>query len=466
MADVRRPALLARRKKSLPACIAALLAVGSMAVQASDDDAIGAFAHGDLAKAPYGGIHEVVNCSDSGPGSLRDAVDNATSGDAIDLTELACSVITLDQSLQVTVSDLTLLGPGAGPDASHHVAIYGTYGYRILEHGAGTLVISGLKLAYGHYLGPLSRGGCIFSTGSLVIEDSIVTGCEVDQPFGANGIAAGGAIYTQGQLWLKNSAITNNFAYATTGFAYGAGIFASNTVTIDESTIADNKAIAPQAYAIGGGLMITGFGDVAISSSTISGNTAELAGGLRTDTLGTTKIVNSTLSGNYASQFVGGASFSSGPVTLFNSTVTRNTAYGYGIAGIYSQQAITLQGSIVADNRDTAGNPMLDVCAPSIGGAANVIMGSCTSTPGGTITTCPRLSALKDHGGPTLTHALIAGSPGIDHGNNMVPVVADERGLEYPRVFGASADAGAYEWQGELGDIIFKSAFEIACDDY
>jgi hypothetical protein len=191
-----------------------------------------------------------------------------------------------------------------------------------------------------------------------------------------------------------------------------------------------------------------------------------LAGGLRTDTLGTTKIVNSTLSGNYASQFVGGASFSSGPVTLLNSTVTRNTVFAYGVAGIYSDQAITLQSSIVADNRDTTGSPMLDVCAYSIGGAANVIMGACTSTPAGTIPTCPRLSALKDHGGPTFTHALIAGSPGIDHGNNMVPVIAGERGFEYPRVFGASADAGAYEWQGELGDSIFKSAFEIVCDEY
>ena len=31
---------------------------------------------------------------------------------------------------------------------------------------------------------------------------------------------------------------------------------------------------------------------------------------------------------------------------------------------------------------------------------------------------------------------------------------------------GANADIGAFEWQGELDDNLFKSAFEIQCDRY
>ena len=37
----------------------------------------------------------VDNCNDAGAGSLRDAVDNAADGDTIDLTQLACSTISL-----------------------------------------------------------------------------------------------------------------------------------------------------------------------------------------------------------------------------------------------------------------------------------------------------------------------------------------------------------------------------------
>jgi hypothetical protein len=43
----------------------------------------------------------------------------------------------------------------------------------------------------------------------------------------------------------------------------------------------------------------------------------------------------------------------------------------------------------------------------------------------------------------------------------------DQRGeLPFKRVFGASADVGAYEWQGELDDRMFRSAFEPRCDRY
>ncbi|MGH8173845.1 MAG: choice-of-anchor Q domain-containing protein [Rhodanobacteraceae bacterium] len=463
MARMHTPETSAPRKKMLPACVAALFAMHSIATLARVDP-LALPAYGNLPPSPDK-VRTVDTCNDSGPGSLRDAVFNAASGDVIDLTRLSCSEITLfSGEVAVTVSDLTLLGPGVGPEASHHLTIYG-YFDRIFDKGMGTLTISGLKLAGGHYAGTLARGGCIFAVGDLVIMDSIVTGCEVDAPYGSNAFAAGGAIYSQGELWMRNSVITNNVAYSPDREAYGGGVFASYIVTIDASTIADNSVIAPQAYAVGGGVMITGFSDVNIANSTISGNDAEVAGGIRADTLGTTRIIDSTLSGNYASLYVGAGSFSNGPVELTNSTITRNSAYAY-TPGIISNQAITVQSSILADNRAVATDSMSDVCAPSVGGSASLITASCSSTPADTIALCPRLGALKDGGGPTLTHALISGSPGMDVGNNTTPLVADQRGVLYPRVFGANADIGAYEWQGELGDDIFRAAFEDRCDRY
>jgi hypothetical protein len=210
--------------------------------------------------------------------------------------------------------------------------------------------------------------------------------------------------------------------------------------------------------------MVVGVDDVSITSSTISGNEAEFAGGMRVDTLGAVEFVDSTLSGN-AAQYVGGAHFSSGPVAVKNSTVTRNVAYAY-TAGVFADQAITIQSSILADNRTITNYSTFDVYAPAISGGANLITSANGATPADTIRVCPRLTALLDHGGPTLTHALLPGGPGIDVGNNTVPLGADQRGVDYARVVGMGADIGAYEWQGEPDDALFKSAFETACDEY
>ena len=62
------------------------------------------------------------------------------------------------------------------------------------------------------------------------------------------------------------------------------------------------------------------------------------------------------------------------------------------------------------------------------------------------------IGPLQDNGGPTWTHALLAGSNAIDGGdpiqgcvdNNSVPIATDQRGI--PRVVGASCDIGAYEF--------------------
>jgi hypothetical protein len=186
---------------------------------------------------------------------------------------------------------------------------------------------------------------------------------------------------------------------------------------------------------------------------------------MRIDTLGTSRIVDSTLSGNYASLYIGGASFVHGPVVLANSTITRNAAWAY-TAGIFSDQPITLQSTIVADNRTVTNYLTLDVYAPAVLGGANLITSANGTTPADTIVACPRLTALEDHGGPTPTHALIPGSPGIDVGNNTVPLLGDQRGVSYPRVAGVAVDIGAYEWQGDPPDNVFKSAFESACDEY
>jgi hypothetical protein len=55
-----------------------------------------------------------------------------------------------------------------------------------------------------------------------------------------------------------------------------------------------------------------------------------------------------------------------------------------------------------------------------------------------------KLGPLADNGGPTLTMALLPGSPAIDAGNTSLAPTADQRGV--PRPFSLAADIGAFEF--------------------
>jgi hypothetical protein len=63
----------------------------------------------------------------------------------------------------------------------------------------------------------------------------------------------------------------------------------------------------------------------------------------------------------------------------------------------------------------------------------------------------PQLGPLDDNGGPTLTHALLSGSPAIDAGNNAYATDWDQRGPGYPRIVNGIIDIGAFEVQQDGG---------------
>jgi hypothetical protein len=69
---------------------------------------------------------------------------------------------------------------------------------------------------------------------------------------------------------------------------------------------------------------------------------------------------------------------------------------------------------------------------------------SCSLTdPDDQPSTDPLLGGLADNGGPTLTHALQAGSPAIDAADIAVCPATDQRGVARPQ--GPSCDVGSYE---------------------
>jgi hypothetical protein len=118
---------------------------------------------------------------------------------------------------------------------------------------------------------------------------------------------------------------------------------------------------------------------------------------------------------------------------------------------------LRLESTIVALNK--SGGAEYDVGAPvavTVAGTSNLIMASAgrVTVPQDTISADPKLGTLADNGGPTQTHALLAGSPAIDHGNDITGDGFDQR--LFKRVVGPSADIGAVEFV----DKIFAQGFD------
>jgi hypothetical protein len=215
----------------------------------------------------------------------------------------------------------------------------------------------------------------------------------------------------------------------------GGGVYSQGALTLDQSTVANNTASGS-----GGGVYSEGsFG---ITSSTLSENSAGTGGGLS---------IAAPASG-----------------TLLNATVTQNGAStsGGGIAG--SSGAATYKNTIVAGNLAPAG-PDCSGAAPASGGFN--LVGSGTGCPtGGTDLTTANVAneldtTLAENGGPTRTHALIAGSQAIDAGTNSGCPATDQR-LENRPVDGdgnvsAICDIGSYELVPPAGVLVSPTSVDV-----
>jgi len=249
-----------------------------------------------------------------------------------------------------------------------------------------------------------------------------------------------------GDLTLANITIANG----DPGSKRGGGVYNEGTVDISNSTFTGNTA------TYGGGIYNKGgAAAVDISYSTIYSNTVTTYGGgiLNNFSL---NIGNSTVSANMADQG-GGVLNNGGTLNISNSTFYGNTATsGGGIDNTFGT-TIDITNTIVAGN--TAAN-----CAGSIasGGynveSANDCSLSATGDITNSTTITTTLGPLQDNGGPTWTHALLAGSPAIDH----VPYATsgcgttyttDQRGYVRPCPTEGSCDVGAYEAYALSGDL-------------
>jgi CSLREA domain-containing protein len=308
---------------------------------------------------------------------------------------------------------------------------------------------------------------------------------------GNAGTEEGGAVSNAGSLSLTSVTIDGNFG------ASGGGVYSTGELSIVSSTFTDNRTngdlFGPDTEHYGGGLLNSG-GRAVVLNSTFRNNFGRNGGGVAT-ILGNTTILNSTIANNESAN--GGGIYNAGELRIENTTLVGNVAAGYGgglsndfpgnvsathvtIArnvsdnlgllsvdaggGIHNFYHIDLVNSIVAENTARNGvvsggtstpqfvQPVVPPRPPEIPEGdyhpiIPVLTGHHNLVDDGsdglsdTIVAGPALAPLANHGGPTETLRLLAGSPAINAGASLSSIPADQRGVTRD----TRSDIGAFE---------------------
>ncbi len=222
----------------------------------------------------------------------------------------------------------------------------------------------------------------------------------------------------------------------------------NGNIKIDGVTIRNGNAGPGEA---GGGIKITG-SLLTLTNSTVSGNSAERAAGVDSGVPST--YTNVTISGNTATDYGGGLYTFNGPHDANNLTITGNKAdsdaNGTGDGGglLVDGGTINLENTIIAGNTDASPGAEMPDCEPGATSLGHNLIGnttgcSFTTAPGDIIDTPALLGPLLSNGGLAQTHALLTGSPALNHGDSASCEATDQRGLA--RSLAAPCDIGAYE---------------------
>jgi parallel beta-helix repeat protein len=158
-----------------------------------------------------------------------------------------------------------------------------------------------------------------------------------------NSTSDGGGIYNRGTLTITSSTLSGN-----TANGFGGAIYNNmGTVNLISSILTGNSVAATY-----GGGAIYNMGTVTITNSTLSGNTASVGGAISNPSAGKIiNIINSTLSGNTAT--IGGAIYNLGTLTISESILSGNTASSNG-GSLYNAGIATLHFNRIINNSPNA----------------------------------------------------------------------------------------------------------------
>lgn len=397
---------------------------------------------------------------------LVEAIQNAEDDFA---TNADCDAGVGDDEIVLTEDVVLTASENGGPD--------GGTGLPRINGDNGKITIQGDDFTISRDAGATDkfRLFAVSVNGDLTLNDVTLAGGLISDP---TRDSVGGAItVNRGAVTLTNSTISGNTVSGNGDhpYAYGGGIYnLGGTVSITDSTIANNRAEVlnqmPSTVSFniagGGGISNCRFfcGDatstLTITSSTISGNTAEVAadpsyqpssyGGGLYGAYGDIDITNSTISGNAATVSGGmlqaaqggGIMAAEADIVLQSSTVSSNTVSSPGTLGAAGLEFFTFYGSAKLYGSAFGNHPGLANCygiTATEDGGGNLADDASCGPIASTLTDLDPV--LADNGGPTETHALFALSTAIDAaGNCGLPF--DQRGVARPA---GLCDSGSFE---------------------
>lgn len=275
-------------------------------------------------------------------------------------------------------------------------------------------------------------------------------------------ISGGGAsrVFNEDQTGQRIITITEmTIADGLAPSGAGGGAFFSNgaNVSFNRVVMTNNNSLAND-----GSTIVSAFGTLQITNSAIVGNLDTGVGAIRLQD-NTTTIANTTISGNGTrgiSMF--NATANADSLTLTNVTIANNTGAGIEVVAFASTTQLRYQNTLFANNGgqgsiDARGNgaglPGLSIVSlgHNLLDDAPAGVAAHAAATGDLRNTNPLLGPLADNGGPTPTHALLAGSPAIDAGDS--PLATDQRGFFRPvdlaavpnAAGGNGSDIGAFE---------------------
>ncbi len=310
----------------------------------------------------------VSNTSDSGPGSLRQAIADASNGDTITFT--ANGAIILSSALDAS-KNLTIIGPGA-----NKLSISGNNSVEIFKENAyalNTFYVSGLEIknAYSSSYGAAFD----FAGANITIKD-----CNIHHNSGSGyGIAI--SLWSVGSsLYIENTSIHSN---TCTGYASGIYIKEGGDLTIKNSTLyANNGLFHGQAIMVEGS-------HVSLTNVTIAGTTG-----------GNDVIFVEDYEDHMSHTLIKSASVN------FSNCIIDNTVKNYTFSGL-SNNTVTSGGYNICNDNSLSSD------LTSTGDQNNKIA---LLDPNG----------IQNNGGTTPTVALQCGSPAINAGSLVLS--KDQRG--------------------------------------
>jgi fibronectin-binding autotransporter adhesin len=351
---------------------------------------------GGAPSIPSGVLSSVVTTNtDNGPGSLRQAIADASPGTTITFTNSLSGKTILLTNGQFELSNNVTIDASA---LTNGIQINGNGISRIFEVDSGvTVVLNSLTITNGYVPNasyPTNSGGGILNFGKLTLNACALQNNKVGSGSGG-GIENSGGVNGVATLTVSNCTFADNTSYIQGGGIDNYFWYSPSTLSAINCTFSGNSSTF-------GGAIENGGSTITMTQCTIVSNLCGRSGG-GIDNDGFTLVDNCILAGNIVASGTGpDLSMLSGTFTATNCLVGDGTSSSL-VDGASGNQV------------GTSSSPIHALLAP-----------------------------LGNYGGSTPTMPPLPGSPAIDAGA-ATTLTTDQRG--FPRVAGPAVDIGAVEFQ-------------------